>query len=309
MTVGIEDHERLETTERGGNLRRPRGRPVSREPVRVYVPRRRLDLRLGEVWAYRYVIPFFGVSFIKRRFRDTWLGLLWVPLRPGLQTLFKAFVFGGLLQVSSGTRPYLIFLMVGQAGWDLFDKAVYWSFRPLTTNRRVLARTPVPWAAGVLSALIPAGVDAAQFVLIGGIASVYYKLTEGSFYFDVSAGSAGQLVGGVVLLCLWAVSVGLIIAPLVVKARDVRFLIRYTISFWYFLTPVLYATSSLPAGYRAFAEYNPITAPIEMIKDSLLGTGAPGTASLAVSVIGLAVALPVGLFTCSAFERQAHARL
>ena len=76
---------------------------------------------------------------------------------------------------------------------------------------------------------------------------------------------------------------------LIVKARDIRFIVRYVISFWYFLTPVLYATSSLPHQYRVLANYNPITAPIELIKDSLLATGKPGSTSVFISCIGLAV--------------------
>ena len=297
-----------EVSERQAPQRHPR-QPSTGIHTRVYTPRKPFELRLGQVWAYRRVIPYLGWSVALRRFRGTWLGWLWLPLRPGLGILSKAFVFGGLLGVGSGTRPYLIFLLVGQIGWDFFDKAVYWSFRPLNSHKRIFNGTAIPWAVGVVSALIPAGVDAAQYALFGGIASVYYKLTRGSFYIQIGFGLGLRLVFGIVLLALWAVAIGLIIAPLVVKARDVRFIVRYVISFWYYLTPVLYATSSLPHQYRVLANYNPITAPIELIKDSLLATGRPGSTSVLISVIGVAILLPLGLFVCSFFERQAHARL
>jgi len=287
----------------GSLLRRPARR------IHVYKPRRGLELRLMHAWAYRHTIPYFGWSVVMGRFRGTWLGWLWVPLRPTLTMLSKGFVFGGLLQVGSGDRPYLIFLMVGQAGWDFFDKAVYWSFRPLNSQRRIMDKTPIPWAAGVVSALIPAGIDAAQYAVIGGIATVYYKFTRGSFYIEVGLGSGLRLLLGIALLVLWAVATGLIVGPLVVKARDVRFIVRYLISFWYYLTPVIYATSSLPGRYRVFANYNPITAPIDLIKDGLLATGGPPAISVMVSLLGLAVALPLGLLLCSFFERQVHARL
>jgi ABC-type polysaccharide/polyol phosphate export permease len=275
----------------------------------VYTPRGRFDPGLRRAWAYRALVPYFGWSVVIRRFRHTWLGVLWIPLRPTFLMLSKGFVFGGLLQVGSGNRPYIIFLMVGQAGWDFFDKAVYQSFRPLASNRKVLAGAPVPWTMVVASALVPAAVDAAQFMVIGGIASVYYKLTQGSFFIDVGLGRELWLGIGFALLALWSYAIGLIVAPLIVAARDLRFLVRYAMSFLYFLTPVLYATSSLPPKYRAFAEFNPITAPIELIKDSLLSTGPPSHTTLLVSLIGLAVALPVGLILTSTFERVAHAQL
>jgi len=100
-----------------------------------------------------------------------------------------------------------------------------------------------------------------------------------------------------------------IVGPLIVKARDVRYIIRYVLSFWYFLTPVLYATSNLPSKYRVFSEYNPLAAPIELIKNGLLGSGGPGHSSMLVCLIGLAVMLPAGLLTASHFERQVHARI
>jgi lipopolysaccharide transport system permease protein len=96
---------------------------------------------------------------------------------------------------------------------------------------------------------------------------------------------------------------------LIIMVRDIRFVIRYVISFLYFLTPVLYAISSLPAEYRVLATYNPISAPIEMIKDNLLETGPPATASVVVSLAALIVVFPLGLLVCSFAERRAHARL
>jgi ABC-type polysaccharide/polyol phosphate export permease len=302
MSVDLDTRQSLAPGSGPGSARR-------RLPRRVYGSRSAFEFRLTHTWTYRRAIPFLGWSLVMRRFRGTFLGWLWLPLRPTLQILSRAFVFGGMLQVGSGDRPYLIFLLAGQASWDLFDKAVYWSFRPLNSHRRVLASVPIPWAAAVAAALVPAVIDAAQYVGIGLIASCYYRLTKGSFFLATSIPTGAQLLAGIALLVLWAYAVGLVIGPLVVKARDVRFIIRYVLSFWYFLTPVLYATSSLPASYRGFAVYNPITAPIEMIKNGLLGTGAPSGTSLAVSLIGLAVMLPAGLLTCAYFERQMHARL
>jgi lipopolysaccharide transport system permease protein len=281
----------------------------SRLPRAVHHPRRPFELRLWHAWSYRRLIPVLGWALVVRRFRGTFLGWLWVPLRPSLQILSRAFVFGGMLQVGSGDRPYLIFLLAGQASWDLFDKAVYWSFRPLNSFRRVLGSAPIPWAVGVASALIPAIVDAAQYVVIGVIVSVYYKLTRGTSFIVTSIPGGLGLVAGVLLLVAWSYATGLIVGPLIVKARDVRYIIRYVLSFWYFLTPVLYATSNLPSKYRVFSEYNPLAAPIELIKNGLLGSGGPGHSSMLVCLIGLAVMLPAGLLTASYFERQVHARI
>jgi lipopolysaccharide transport system permease protein len=238
-----------------------------------------------------------------------WLGWLWIPLRPLLQLVSRAFLFGGLLGVGSGDRPYLIFLMVGQASWNLFDRTVYFSYRGLRMQRRFIETAPIPWAMAVASTVIAAVVDAIPLVAICVVASCYYKITQGSFYVSVSPTGAVKLLFGIALLGAWGIAVALITAPLMMVVRDLRFLITYVIQFIYFVTPVLYAASSVPEKYRMFAILNPITAPIEIVKDNLIQTGAPSMKSVVASFIGLAILLPFGLLLCSHLERKAHERL
>ncbi len=63
--------------------------------VRIEPPRGWLDLRLGEVWAYRELLYFFVWRDVKVRYKQTAIGVAWVVLQPlltmGVFTLF----FGG----------------------------------------------------------------------------------------------------------------------------------------------------------------------------------------------------------------------
>jgi len=277
---------------------------------RVHTPRGRFELRLGHMWLYRRTISYFGWTYIRSRFQGMWLGWLWLPLPPALQILSRGFVFGGMLHLGSGDRPYIIFLVVGQAAWDLFDKTVYRSFRGLRAHRRVLEAMPVPYVNAVASTAVYAAFDALTYVGIGAAAAVYYKVTQGSFYIGISSpAQAVKLMIGIALIAAWGIALAAIFAPLIVAVRDLRFALRYLLSFWFFLTPVLYATSSLPPQYRGLATYNPITAPIELVKDAVLGTGPPQTISVVVSVAALLVVMPLGLLTCNYFERKGHAGL
>jgi lipopolysaccharide transport system permease protein len=98
-------------------------------------------------------------------------------------------------------------------------------------------------------------------------------------------------------------------APLVSKVQDLRLLFRYLIAFWLFLTPVLYVPSKLPGRYRLLFELNPLTAPIELVKYGLIGTGAPSSKSMLVTLVALVVAAPLGLVYLRRTEREAHERL
>lgn len=273
---------------------------------RVHEPRPWYHLHLVDLWTQRFLVWHFGMAFVMRRFRGMWLGWLWLPLRPLVQLLSRGLVFGAMLKVGSGDRPYLIFLLVGQAAWDFFDRSVYFSFRSLG-REKALKKIDVPWISIVTGTLIPGALDAAVYGVVAIACCAYYKATQGSFYINFGPELLG-LVPGIALLAALAVVVSAVAAPLVYKIPDARFLLRYLFTFLIYLTPVIYPTSSLQ-GYSVLAKYNPITAPIEMIKNALLSTGAPSAQSMTSTIVALIVLAPIGLFVVARSQRSAAALL
>jgi lipopolysaccharide transport system permease protein len=282
-----------------------RGRAL---PTRVHSPRHPLDFGVLSLWRYRRVILHFGWVFVMRKLRGTWLGWMWIPLRPTLDMLARALLFGGFLQVGSGDRPYLIFLMVGSTAWIFFDRAAYWGFRSAQIHGRALARSQIPRLTAIVAALIAGAVDALLYASIAMVTALYFKLTRGSFYVTISGATALSLLG-LVLLALYAVAIGALFTSFVRKVPDVRFLFGYTLSFWYFVTPVLYPATQLPEKYRLLVEYNPLTAPVELFKFGLLGTNAPTSRSVVVCLVGLTVLLSAALVVLTRAERKEHAAL
>src|SRR5438105_3754612 len=115
----------------------------------------------------------------------------------------RSLLFGGFLGVSSGGRPYLIFLLVGSIGWYFYDRTALWSYRSLQYNRRYFRTVPVPWLPTVTGAVVPGALQAGLYSLIALVVSVYYKLTEGSFYVSFGA-DTGYALLGLLLLLLYA---------------------------------------------------------------------------------------------------------
>jgi lipopolysaccharide transport system permease protein len=273
---------------------------------RVHAPNRWHDVHLLDLWAHRHVIVAIGWAYATRMFQGLWLGWLWLPLRPTMQLLQRGLVFGAMLKVGSGDRPYLVFLLVGQASWDFFDRAVWWNLRSFRRARQ-LKRVRLPWITAVVATVIPAAIDAAYYCVVAVIVCSYYKLTQGSFYITFSH-ATWQALLGVALLGVWIIAVGSLAAPLVYKIPDTRYLLRYLLGFLVYLTPVIYPTSSL-RGFQVIAEYNPLTAPIELIKNGLLQTGAPSGGSMLACLVGLVVLLPIGLLAVARTQRSADASL
>jgi ABC-type polysaccharide/polyol phosphate export permease len=146
--------------------------PFDREPLSVIAPwRPGVWPRFQELWDYRSVILWMGKEFILKRYRRTYLGALWIPLRPGMDILTQTLIFGGLLQVGSGDRPYFIFIAFGRAGWIIFDRALHWSARSVKFANAVTRGAYAPRSLVTAATVFPTMLDFLLYsmIAIGGI--------------------------------------------------------------------------------------------------------------------------------------------
>jgi ABC-type polysaccharide/polyol phosphate export permease len=264
--------------------------------------------RLQEVWYDRRLLPYYTKCCIQRRYRNTWLGWIWLPLKPGLDMLSKALFFGGFLGVSSGDRPYIIFFTFGTCGWVLFESLTRWGARGLRLSNTFIKGAYAPRLPRILSLVGAASFDLFLYTVVAIAAVFYYLFAQGTLY--VTPSKEILVAGlGIVLLAAWGLTIALFTSPLSLIARDVRYSFNYITQFWYFLTPIAYPISSIPPQYQPIAEANPLTAPVEMVKYGFLQTAPPPTKSIATCLIGLAVLGSIGLWTFTRFERAAVQRL
>lgn len=274
----------------------------------VHKPLRRLSLRGVPLRTHLELAGHFGHNYVKKYYMDTFLGLLWIPLRPLADVLLRALLFGSFLQVASGDQPYLIFLVVGSIGWFFFERVTYWGYRSLQYNLRYFRAIPVPWLPAVTGTAVPGAVHALLYFLIALGVGAYYQVAVGDSFLTFGVDNLYVPLGlGLLLLYGWML--GLFLAPMVRVARDMRLLLPFPLTFLYVLTPVVYTVESMPARYEAIALYNPLTAPIELVRHGLLGMGLPEQVSIVSCVAVLAITLPIALLLFARAERSSHVRL
>lgn len=282
--------------------------PAPKAPVQVIEPWKPGVLaRLREVWRERRLIPYYGKCYIEARYQNTWLGWIWLPLRPGLDMLSKALFFGGFLGVSSGDRPYIIFFTFGSCGWVLFESMNRWGTRALRMSNRFIKNAYAPRLPRMAGLFFPAAMDFLLYTIVAIAAVIYFLIDRGKLYV-VPSPQVAIACGGILLLAVWGLSLALWTAPISIYTRDVRLSFGYVTQFWYFVTPIAYPISSIPPKYQPIAELNPLTAPIEMVKYGFLQTAPPTTRSYLACFIGLSVFLAVALWLFSRFERAAVER-
>lgn len=269
----------------------PAARPdaVELPPTRVIQPISGwLPLQLSEIWRYRELVFFLAWRDVQLRYRQTLLGIGWAILQPVFTAVVFAVFFGHLGRIPSDGSPYPLFALVGLVPWQLFAFALLQSSDSLVGNQHILKRAyfpriVVPFAsigAGILDFLASAGVVA--------VALAWYRVLPTWRLL---------LLPALALLALCtAMGVGLWLATLNVRYRDVRYTVPFLAQVWLLATPVAYPASIVPERWRALLGINPMAGVVEGFRWAILGTSPISPALLGISSAIAAALLVSGLY-------------
>jgi len=264
-------------------------------------PTLRTDLR--RAWQERGLIGPLGGRVLASRISGTKLGRLWLVIRPFMSSVGMALIFGGVLGVPTPNGiPYLVFFMTGMVCWRGFERFVFYSTRAFDFYRKLAKVFDVPLLLVPLAAGSYPAVEVAVYVGILVVSLAFYVVRDGVMYLQFGPGLLVAAAGFALALCM-GIGISLWTSVLNAKARDTRLTMRYVLEFWLYLTPVIYPLSAIPATYQRIAEVNPMTAPVEMFKYGLLGTGEVPYGLLAYSLTFTVVMLLSGLWF---FNREAY---
>jgi ABC-type polysaccharide/polyol phosphate export permease len=265
---------------------------------RVHViepPRGGVRGALHDLWVFRWAILYFGSVYLSRRYRRTWLGFLWVPLKPGFNMASRILIFGGVVGISAGKTPYPIFLLIATAAWQLFAETVLWGTRSMEMGAKLLQRVELPRLPMIFGAVLPGSIEFFTYLLFAAIGLGYYMLRAHKFYLHLGIQTL-FVPAGLTLIVLQAVGIGLVLSGASARARDVRYGMHFGLNFLYLATPVLYPLSQIPAAWRPLAELNPVMGAIEMVKDGLFDSHELTLAASLVAICGTVVFWAIGIW-------------
>jgi lipopolysaccharide transport system permease protein len=259
---------------------------------------------LAEFWRFRSAFAYYLIAYLRKRYGRTFLGYIWLVLPIVLPLLLSSLVFGGILgvQVPNGI-PYFLYFTITSAIWIVFAGTAYYATRSLEITRTNLRKTYLPRLVPLSAAFSISLLNFAIYAVIGTGTVVYYVLAKNKFYLDLRPATLLAPVA-VAMLIVFALAVGLWFSPLAPRARDVRRLAGYVIGMWYMITPIIWPIEKIPSSYRFLAELNPVTAPVELFKSSLIGVGDVTATSLIAWAVGLVVAASLGLRLFLSKERR-----
>lgn len=241
-------------------------------------------LELAELWRYRELLFVFTWRNIVVRYKQTVLGVFWAILQPVMLMIVFSLIFGHLAKLSSEGVPYPVFNYAALLPWLFFATALAQSSLSVAGSSGLITKVYFPRLtiplASVLSSLVDFGIS--FFVLIGLMA-----------YYEIGVGPEVLLLPAFLLLAfVTALGVGLWLAALNVRYRDIGYVVPFLVQLWFFATPVVYSASLVGQPWRTILALNPMLGVVQGFRWALLGLGTGPTGTLALSS-GVAVVLLV----------------
>jgi lipopolysaccharide transport system permease protein len=238
-------------------------------------------LGLAELWRYRELLYFLTLRDIKLRYKQTLLGAAWAILQPLCAMLLFTLVFGRLARLPSDNIPYPLFAYAGLVPWTFFANAITNAGNSLVGSTTLVTKVYFP------RVIIPAAPVLAGLV---DLAIALLLLVPLLFYYQITI--TWNLLFLPVFICmaaLLAFGVGMLLAALNVKYRDVRYALPFLVQLWLFASPVIYPLSLMPAKWKWIFTLNPMTGIIDGVRSSLFARPFDWTAIGAALVVTLVI--------------------
>lgn len=236
-----------------------------------------------DLFRYRELFFFLAWRDIIVRYKQALLGVLWSIIRPLLNMVVFAYIFGRVANLPSEGVNYSLFVLAGLLPWQFFSSSLVDGSQCLVGQAQIISKTYFPRIILPASNIFPNFLDFAislviMFMAIGMMGYMSWRL----FYLPL-------LVGLLFMLCLGA---SLWTSALMVRYRDVRFIVPFIVQFGLFLSPVGYGSFLISEPYRTIYYLNPIAGIIEGFRWCFFGVNGE---SLPLS-LGLSVAVNCLIF-------------
>jgi lipopolysaccharide transport system permease protein len=250
--------------------------------IRIEPTRGWTSLRLHELWEYRELLYFLAWRDVKVRYKQTILGAAWAIIQPFCTMVVFSVFFGRLAGIPSDGVPYPIFSFAGLVPWTFFAHSLNQSSNSVVNSAQLIKKVYFPRLAVPIATVFAGLVDfGLAFVILVGMI-FWYGL--------VPTVNAVWIPAFTLLALVTSLGVGLWLAAMNVRFRDIRYTIPFLTQFWMFATPIAYPSSLLSEPWRTIYALNPMVGVVEGFRWGLLGTEtAPGLMIAVSSVVALAI--------------------
>ncbi len=228
---------------------------------------------IRNLWAHRDLLRQFTVREVMGRYKGSYLGFLWSLLTPLFMLMVYTFVFSVIFKATWGVSPsesraeFALTLFCGLIAFNVFSECLTRAPGLIVSSANYVKRVVFPLEILPLSVLGSALIHSlASLVVLGlGILVVKRTVPWTAIYLPLVY---LPLIG----LCL---GLGWFLAALGVFIRDTGYLVGVALQVLFFMTPIIYPLSALPAALQPVLRFNPLSPVVEDFRRVVMWGQAP----------------------------------
>lgn len=223
---------------------------------------------------------------IKIKYRRSVLGVLWTVLNPLCMMIILSIVFSNIFKFDIENFP--LYVLSGQVIFNFFNEATTSSMTSILGNASLIKKVYVPKYLFVFSRIassfinLLASFSALLLVMVATRAELHWQMV-------LSIIPLIMVVG-------FSLGIGLILAALTVRFRDIMHLYSVFTTGLMYLTPVIYPMSMLSDTIKKIVMINPLTNYLLMFRDVMFNNTIPTLGSIVLGVAEMVLAIVLGLW-------------
>ncbi|MGL6020432.1 MAG: ABC transporter permease [Gibbsiella quercinecans] len=200
----------------------------------------------------------FIIDSIKRdfqsRYQSSFLGAIWLVLQPVAMIAVYTLVFSELMRarLADMNTPfaYSIYLCSGVLTWGLFTETLNGLVNVFLSNANILKKLSFP---RICLPIIVASSSFINFLIIFSLFVIFLIFTgnfPGWIFFAI--------IPVLLVQMLFTVGLGVLLGVMNVFVRDVGQFVNILLQFWFWFTPIVYVSTTLPEWARNALKLNPM---------------------------------------------------
>jgi len=253
-------------------------------------------------WSGDYAFLFENLILkdFRVRYRSMSLGVLWSLINPLVMMAVLTFIFG---RVFGGDRPPLfpLFVLCGLVPYNFFTLSLIGGTLSVVENAPLIKRVPVPREVVPVTAVISTSIHILIQIALLIVLTLGFGLTPAASWLWLPV----IWVPYVLFLCGLALGA----SAINVFVRDVRYLVESFNLVLFYLVPIFYSFSIIPARYAAVYQFNPVAAMVLAMRNILIDQKAPPMSLVFNLTIACAFACALGMFMFTSLKRRFYEHL
>lgn len=189
------------------------------------------------------LLVLLGREF-RTRYKGARLGWIWALIRPLVMFAVYSVAVGVFLGAGRAIPEFGIYLYIGLITWGFFAQIVTGSISALIANAELIKKSAFPRELLIVAVVLVALID---LLIQGSILLIGYAV-YGSF---PSLGGLIWLLPALLITILFGTALGLWLAPLNARVRDIGFVTDVGLQVGFWLTPILYSYSMVENAWGA----------------------------------------------------------